>query len=418
MQFGLFFLLQVPRPWGPDAEFRAYNEALEQIELADKLGFHSAWVSEHHFVDEYAQLSAPELFLTAASQRTSKIRLGHGIVHMLPKINNPFRVAERIATLDLLSDGRVEFGTGESVGERELGAFGVDLGTKAEQWDEATQATVRMLTEDPFTGFEGEHLSAPSRTVLPRVRQHPHPPLWVACSRPEGLHKAAHRGAGALVFSLSHAPETARERLVEPYYQLLESDDWVPLSDTVNPSMLTTVPTLVHEDAETARARGAEGVDFLGYGMNHFRLEGDYSYEHGRGVYESFERERESNEQSAGASAAAAMGASPSDSADLDALMKGAVGGINEVRDFMCAYEEAGLDLVLLQMQLGRTSHEHICESMELFAREIMPEFEERHEAQQRRKFDRLQPAIDRALERRRQGAQPAVSVIKRKATL
>src|SRR5438445_5539160 len=118
MKFGLFYELQLPKPydgeaWDPDAERRIYHEMLEQVELADRLGFDYVFEVEHHFLEEYSHSSAPEIFLAAASQRTKNIRLGHGICLMPPRYNHPARVAERIATLDLVSDGRVEFGTGE-----------------------------------------------------------------------------------------------------------------------------------------------------------------------------------------------------------------------------------------------------------------------------------------------------------------
>jgi alkanesulfonate monooxygenase SsuD/methylene tetrahydromethanopterin reductase-like flavin-dependent oxidoreductase (luciferase family) len=107
MQFGLFYEHQVPRPWDVEAERRVLLDALEQIALADRLGIEYVWEVEHHFLEEYSHSSAPEVFLAAASQRTTRIRLGHGITLMPPRYNHPARVAERIATLDLLSGGRV-----------------------------------------------------------------------------------------------------------------------------------------------------------------------------------------------------------------------------------------------------------------------------------------------------------------------
>src|SRR4249920_3166930 len=109
MRFGIFYEHQIPRPWGEDGEHRLMQDALEQIELADRVGFDSVWEVEHHFLEEYSHSSAPEVFLAAASQRTERIRLGHGIVQLPAGFNHPARVAERIATLDLVSDGRVEF---------------------------------------------------------------------------------------------------------------------------------------------------------------------------------------------------------------------------------------------------------------------------------------------------------------------
>src|SRR5436309_8398999 len=140
MRFGLFYEHQLPRPWKEGAEGRLLSDALEQVELADRLGFHSVWQVEHHFLEEYSHSSAPEVFLAAASQRTTNIRLGHGIVQLPPEVNHPARVAERIATLDLLSGGRVEFGTGEGSSQVELGAFGVPREEKRAQWEEALDA--------------------------------------------------------------------------------------------------------------------------------------------------------------------------------------------------------------------------------------------------------------------------------------
>src|SRR5947199_4298129 len=133
MRFGLFYEHQLPRPWEEGAEEQLLCDALEQVELADRVGLHSVWEVEHHFLEEYSHSSAPEVFLAAASQRTQRIRLGHGIVQLPPAYNHPARVAERIATLDLISHGRVEFGTGESSSQSELGGFGVDREAKGGQ---------------------------------------------------------------------------------------------------------------------------------------------------------------------------------------------------------------------------------------------------------------------------------------------
>src|SRR5881296_2991614 len=135
MRFGIFYEHQLPRPWAEGAELRLFQEALDQVELADKLGIDFAWEVEHHFLEEYAHYSAPEVFLAACSQRTKRIRLAHGIVLMPPPYNHPARVAERIATLDLVSAGRVDFGTGEASSEAELGGFRIDPGEKRAMWE-------------------------------------------------------------------------------------------------------------------------------------------------------------------------------------------------------------------------------------------------------------------------------------------
>ncbi len=183
MRFGLFYEHQVPRPWEEGDERRVMEEALEEVELADRLGFETFWLVEHHFMSEYSHSSAPEIFLAALSQRTERIRLGHGIIHSLPAINHPARVAERVSTLDLLSGGRVEFGTGEGSSQIELAGFGVDPKLKREMWEEGVRVTLRCMTEVPFTGHIGKYVQMPPREVVPKPHQKPHPPVWLACSR-------------------------------------------------------------------------------------------------------------------------------------------------------------------------------------------------------------------------------------------
>lgn len=182
MKFGIFYEHQLPRPWGEGDELRLFQEALDQVELADKLGIDYAWEVEHHFLEEYSHSSAPEVFLAACSQRTKTIRLGHGIVLMPPGYNHPARIAERIATLDLVSNGRVEFGTGESSSLAELSGFDVSVEDKRAMWRETTEQVANMMDMDPYPGFKGEHFSMPCRNVLPKPVQRPHPPMWVACS--------------------------------------------------------------------------------------------------------------------------------------------------------------------------------------------------------------------------------------------
>jgi len=134
VRFGIFYEHQLPRPWSARSEYEVFQNALAQIELADRLGYDYAWVVEHHFLEEYSHSSAPEVFLGAASQRTRRIRLGHGIIQL--PTNHPIRVAERVATLDLLSGGRVELGLGEGQGPVELHPFGARVREKRDLWEE------------------------------------------------------------------------------------------------------------------------------------------------------------------------------------------------------------------------------------------------------------------------------------------
>src|SRR5919112_751342 len=221
MKFGIFYEHQLPRPWTEGSEVQLIQDALEQVELADRLGIDVVWEVEHHFLEEYSHSSAPEVFLAACSQRTSRIRLGHGIVQTPPAFNHPARVAERIAMLDLVSNGRVEFGTGESSSEAELGGFNIDPALKREMWQEGLEVAVRCMTEVPFTGVDGKYVQMPPRNVVPKPVQKPHPPLWVACSRRDTILLAAEKGIGALSFAFID-PEEAVHWITD-YYDTLAS---------------------------------------------------------------------------------------------------------------------------------------------------------------------------------------------------
>jgi alkanesulfonate monooxygenase SsuD/methylene tetrahydromethanopterin reductase-like flavin-dependent oxidoreductase (luciferase family) len=203
VKFGIFYEHQLPRPWADGDEHQLYQEALDQIELADDLGIDYVWEVEHHFLEEYSHSSAPEVFLAAAAQRTEDIRLGHGIKLMPQAYNATFRAAEQVATLDLVSDGRVEFGTGESGSEIELGGAGIDVAEKYDMWKEGVEQATNMLTMEPYPGYEGEYVDMPPRNVLPKPVQDPHPPLWMACSSREMIETAARHGVGALCFSFT-----------------------------------------------------------------------------------------------------------------------------------------------------------------------------------------------------------------------
>src|SRR5256885_16511099 len=157
----------MPRPWEEGAHEKLLRDALDQVELADRVGFDYVWEVEHHFLEEYSHSSAPEVFLAAASQRTRRIRLGHGIVLMPPGYNHPARVAERIATLDLVSNGRVDWGTGESASRAELEGFGVKPAGRRAMWRETVEQVANMMVMDPYPGLQGKYFSMPVRNVVP-----------------------------------------------------------------------------------------------------------------------------------------------------------------------------------------------------------------------------------------------------------
>ena len=290
MRFGLFYEHQNPRPWeGERSDHALLTNALEQVELADRVGFDYVWEVEHHFLEEYSHSSAPEVFLAAAAARTQRIRLGHGIVQIPPAVNHPARVAERAATLDLISNGRLEFGTGESSSQAELGGFLVDRVKKRAMWEDAMDAIARMFVEEPFAGWDSEYFRMPPRNVVPKPLQRPHPPMWVACSRRETIHFAARNGIGALSFSFVE-PEDAG-KWVREYYDLIDSEECVPAGFAVNPNVAVVLPMMCHSDEATAIERGIDGAHFFGYSLAHYYGMGQH--QPGRtNVWQEFERNR------------------------------------------------------------------------------------------------------------------------------
>jgi alkanesulfonate monooxygenase SsuD/methylene tetrahydromethanopterin reductase-like flavin-dependent oxidoreductase (luciferase family) len=398
VRFGIFYEHQLPRPWAQSSERDLLHDALEQVEIADRVGFDHVWEVEHHFLEEYSHSSAPEVFLAAASQRTKRIRLGHGIVQLPPAVNHPARVAERVATLDLISDGRVDFGTGESSSAAEIGGFEVQRSRKREQWQDALDAITRMFVEEPFAGWSSRDIDMPPRNVVPKPRQRPHPPLWVACSRRETIELAARNGIGALSFSFVE-PEDAAP-WVQEYYRLIASPECVPAGFAVNANITVVLPMMCHEDEAEAIERGIDGAHFFGYSLAHYYGLGAHQPGH-TDVWDEFQRRR-------GETGFAREVVKP-DMAPLGVRilqagvgsLRGAIGTPQQIAELARRYEAVGVDQIVFVLQAGRNRHEHICESLELFGREVLPAFVERAEASERDKAARLEGAIDAALARR-----------------
>ena len=387
MKFGIFYEHQLPRPWDEGVELKLFQDALDQVELADKLGIDYAWEVEHHFLEEYSHSSSPEIFLAAASQRTSNIRLGHGIRQVITNYNHPARTAECIATLDLVSGGRVDFGTGESSAILELGGFDIPVESKREQYLEATEQICNMLAMDPFPGFDGKYFSMPCRNIVPKPVQRPHPPVWVACSNRETIKMAARLGIGALTFAFVDPLEA--KQWVDEYYRIIKSDECVPIGHTVTAEICMVTSFSLHDDREVAISRGLEGFEFFGYALG--SLYGFGAHKPGRtNLFEEFKVARDKRLQE--------------NPVDTDSALSGGAGGIgtpDDMREHLLKFEQAGVDQVTFIQQAGMNKHEHICESLELFAAEVMPEFKEREAERVRRKQEELAPFIEAALARK-----------------
>ena len=352
MRFGIFYEHQLPRPWTETGEYELFQQSLQQIELADRLGYDYAWEVEHHFLEEYSHSSAPEVFLGAASQRTSRIRLGHGIIQLTT--NHPARVAERVSTLDLLSNGRVELGLGESATVTELHPFERRFRDKRSVWEDAVRACLPMFWNDSWE-YHGEHFDFPPRNVIPKPRQKPHPPLWVACSQLETIRMAGRRGMGALGFQFVSAE--AAQAWVHAYYNAFTRQLDKLCDYETNPNIAVVSQFMCAPTDDQARAK-ADGSSFFQFALAFYGSHGPVA----PGEVDLWQEYLVHRDTDAGRRARSG----------------GLIGSPDTIRARLRKFEESHVDQVILLNQAGKNSHDDICASLELFAEEVMGEFHDR----------------------------------------
>jgi len=375
MKFGIFYEHQLPRPWTERSEYELLQNSLAQIELADRLGYDFAWEVEHHFLEEYSHSSAPEVFLAAASQRTKQIRLAHGIIQLTT--NHPARVAERVSTLDLLSHGRVELGIGEGSSITELHPFGRRFRDKRGVWEDAVRALIPMFRSEAWE-YHGEHFDFPRRNVLPKPFQKPHPPLWVACSQIETLAMAGRRGMGALGFQFVSAE--AAHAWVHAYYNAYLNELEKLTDYETNPNIALVSGFMCCETDEEA-LRKADGWTFFQFALRYYASRGAPVEPGTVQLWEEYQSWKETPQARA-------------------QRTSGLVGSPDTIRKKLRKFEGSNIDQVILLNQAGKNTHEDICASLELFARDVMPEFHARDAEHQRWKRAVLArelelPAID-----------------------
>ena len=397
MKFGIFYELQLPKPWGPNDELNLYQNALSQVELADKLGYDYAWEVEHHFLDEYSHSPQPEVFLAAASQRTKRIRMGHGIIQITT--NHPARVAEKVACLDLVSNGRVEFGMGESGSVQELAPFGVDMAQKREIWEEAVKCIIPMMTQEG-TQFDGKYFKFPLRNVTPKPVQKPHPPLWVACTQLETIEMAGRRGIGALGFQFLTADMA--HAWVHAYYNAFTKRQERLADYQTNCNIAMVSYFMCAETDEEARKR-AEGITFFQFALAFYSgsRERERAAPGTVSMWEEYLKWKKADPE-----------------AQERALRGGLIGSPETIRNKLKRFETSKIDSIILLNQAGKNKHEHICESLELFAKEVMPEFhakEPEHQAWKKKVLNREieLEEIDTAPHMQRTGVGKGVTIDK-----
>jgi len=358
MQFGVMYELSVPRPFTNGIEQQVIEGALEQIRLADSLGFDTAWVVEHHFLEEYSHSSAPELFLTAAAMQTKQIRLGHGAVVCVPEMNHPIRVAERAAFLDILSGGRLELGTARSSTWTELGGFQADPDSTKSDWDEYVRVLPKMWAEEHFS-WEGTAFSMPARAILPKPIQEPHPPLWVTVTSPGTELDAADRGIGCL--GVAAASFAEQERRTKEYHRRIQLCDPV---GAVNDRVSTLNFLYCHEDLRTGAERGMQMMGNFSLLNSHLLFT--------REAYPTVAYPTLGN-LAPGKGRKTEKG-SPGDAVRVPDGM--CVGDPRQIIAAIKEWESIGVDQVNFMLNAAEIlPQEQVLESLRLFAREVMPAF-------------------------------------------
>ena len=330
MKFGVFYELQLPRPWGDDSEHQLVQNALEQVELADRLGYDYAWEVEHHFLEEYSHSSAPEVFLAAASQRTKNIRIGHGIVQL--PTNHPARVAERVAMLDLVSNGRVEFGMGEGSSVTELHPFDRRFRDKRDVWEDAVRAIIPMFTREGWE-YHGEYFDFPLRNVVPKPLQKPHPPLWVACSQLDTIEMAGRRGIGALGFQFVSAE--AANAWVSAYYNSFTKRLEKLTEYQTNPGIALVSGFMCAETDEKAREM-AQGWTFFQFSLMFYNTHGPVA-PGSVNIWDEYQAWRQTDSGRAAASSSS-----------------GLIGSPETIRERLRKFEESNVDQIILLNQAGK----------------------------------------------------------------
>jgi alkanesulfonate monooxygenase SsuD/methylene tetrahydromethanopterin reductase-like flavin-dependent oxidoreductase (luciferase family) len=365
MKFALFYEIPVARPWDPESEHRAYKNTLEQAILGDRLGFHSVWTVEHHFLEEYSHCSNPEILYGAIAARTENIRLGYG-VRLLPKpYNHPIRTAESVAVLDLISDGRVEFGTGRSSTRAELEGFNVSPHETRAMWSEALHHIVGAWTNEYYQA-DGTYwqMGAPRR-VQPKPLQDPHPPIWGATSSPDGHTEIGRHGIGLCSFTVGVPPEELGERLALYRAGLAECAN--PVGKFVNSQAATF--TMVHCAPTTEEAQEHAAESFVWY------------VKHGAALIGSVAELLEGKDLGTYQYAAAPLQMEREglfEHITFDFLRdsgSAVVGNPDQCIAAAKRYEAIGCDLLLCLVNPYKIGHEQVMQSIELLGKHVLPAF-------------------------------------------
>lgn len=363
MKLGMLYEIQIPKPWTPGIEQRTYFEAIDQIVLAEELGWDYVWAVEHHLLPQWSHCSAPEVFFGALSQRTSRIRIGHGVA-LLPKgFNHPFRVAERVAVLDILTNGRADLGTGRAVTLQELDGFEVEPDETKDMWWESIQI-IPKAWRDEEVEFHGKFWDIPPSYLVPKPIQKPHPPLWLAGTNPETFVLAGEKGLGMLGF-VTGTPEEVAPR-ISAYKSAVSKAE--PVGEFVNDQAAVLIQTYCAETREQAYADVEQAVATVGQLAIDLFL--PWAQKPAERSAESYRYLTDAMQEGATQRAGQFFG-------DLEERAKSgllAVGTPDDILSLFRTYDEIGVDQMLTWVQWGGLPHDKIMRSLELIGKHVVPE--------------------------------------------
>ncbi|MGF7148054.1 alkanesulfonate monooxygenase SsuD/methylene tetrahydromethanopterin reductase-like flavin-dependent oxidoreductase (luciferase family) [Sphingomonas zeicaulis] len=316
-------------------------------------------------------MSSPETFLAFVAGKTDRIRIGHGVICLPPAMNHPVKVAERVATLDILSRGRVNFGIGKGGTQQEAGTFGYDLAELQPMIDESMYLIPKIMVEEEIE-HHGKYIDIPLRPIHPKPWQQPHPPMFMAATREESLIAAASRGLGGMILGFSKPDDTAR--LNAAYRAAFAARDpaqqvpYVP-----NEYLAVGCPIIVSDDREKARRIGFRGQRFFAQAI-HYWYGGGTKPE----VEELTSEEHAAEVKKVEAATVAYLNEAkiPVTSAATDMYnLDHAYGTPADAIAHIERLEAAGADEVLMLMQMGTVPHEAIMETLRHLGETIIPHF-------------------------------------------
>jgi alkanesulfonate monooxygenase SsuD/methylene tetrahydromethanopterin reductase-like flavin-dependent oxidoreductase (luciferase family) len=355
MKFSLFYEMQISEPTR-ESEARMYRDCVDQAVLADELGYHCVWEVEHHGLYEYSHSSAPEVFLSFVAARTRRIRLGHGITLTPHRYNHPIRIAERVAVLDILSEGRVNWGSGKSSSLVEQGAFECDVAELHDQWAEALDMIPRMWRDDVFE-YRGRFFDVPPTQIVPRPIQEPHPPIFAACSKPDSAAAVGRFGVGALNFAIGNDEYLTRK--VADYRAAVATAR--PEAYQVTDHFACTPVALCLDDDREACRHGTRGARFFAEALASYYFSGKRptgAIPVSRDFFTDAQLEQ-----------AMAFRGAP------EAPAMNVIGDPAHCREIVSRFEKAGVDELILVMQVGTVPHELVMRSIRTFGEKVMPHF-------------------------------------------